>query len=678
MIAAVEPLLTTMGIVLANYDEQRDFLSNFEPFVTDRLCAWPSSQPVKSAEMSESLSKAFSFPPLPINTVDQLLERARKDGFLKRGTDRKSYPNVKELSALSMDLRGDVTDTLAHFAAAKDALIVYAEETFDLEWSSEDADRALEALVAEFGIEMAEARHKRALQENSASNTSDDLSVVHGFARYCLQNDAVTFSYLEEMVRGSMLTNVLYFKDLGQRWAPKIKNLVIYLDTPLALRLLGLSPEEWRLGAEEMMRMLEEMKVPVRVFDHTLAEIYGVLEGVRNNLERARQQALDLNSFRHLNREVIEYLIQQGWGPADVQEIMSDLEGRLNAVKISVESPPPVTRELSLAEGRFEEILLARGFTASQAMMDIKSITGIFRLRKGKPVKTLTNARAIFVTPNVGLVRASTAFFREQGHGGPVGPCTADKSLVTQMWMMLPSSNGNVPRKLLIAECYAALDPPPMVWRKYLEKIEARRNSGSVTEEQVKTLIFSSAAQEEFFDLTRNDPQLVNDETPQQVLKRYEAAIREPAEHETHLTKKELENYRRKSAQLEQQTESRADEIDLQKEKLDAQQTRIGELEEWQAAMKRRRAKRRMIARRASGLLLTCLIISVAVGLLVANVVSGSLGFAIVAFVSIFAAFVTFGWALEKPVRWSWGLIVELGAVLTLFFGIYALAQALS
>jgi hypothetical protein len=671
----MQSLLTTMGILLANYDERRDFLANFEPFVEDRLRNWPEGQPVGSKKLSEALTKAFSFPPIPLHTVTDLISRAKKAGYLKRGRDGKEYPYLKNLREVEGDVLGQRSETLAHFATVNDALRAYAAEKFALDWSEEETDRALEAFSTEFGIEMAEARQAGRLDRGRNLDRWEMLSVVHGFARDCLHRDAVNFGYLEEMVRGSMLTSVLYFKDLGS-WTPTLENLIVFLDTPIALRLLGLAPEELRLGAEELMEMLVERKVPVRVFEHTVSEMLGVLEGVRSNLERARQQQLDLASLTNLNREVIEHLMHEGWGPSAVQEVMGDIDARLAQVGIAIEPTPPYTRALSVDDGRFEQILLSKSFTKAQVSMDIKSITAVHRLRKGEAVRSLTRAGAIFITPNPGLARASNFFFREQGLQSTVGQCMVDVSLTTRLWLAKPSESEGAPRKMLIAECYAALNPPHAVWKKYLEKIAARRKAGEVTDEQVKTLVFSSAAQEGLFEVIRNDPDLINDQTPLEVIKRYEETIRGPIEIETRRVEEELQTKQTENEELRSQEDRSSQERQRQEAEFETQRRRLHELEEWQRDSDHRRARRLKTRRLVLGLVGAIVALGGGVVVVATDTISGSLGFAVVVFIAVFISLGFVGWGLRKPLKWSNLAIIWIGAFLAFFAVLYGLAQS--
>jgi hypothetical protein len=653
-----------MAILIAHYDERRDFLDNFEPFVLDRLDAWPVDQPVRPKELSAAMSDAFSLPPIPINTVTELRNRAKREGYLRRRYDNNYYPDKKKLTSVR-DVRAGRTEVLAHLEALNAALRRYVKERFDQDWSDEAAERALEAFATEFGIELASAQRDGDVAGSHAADRNGDLAVVHSFARHALRHDADCFSHLEEMVKGSMLTNVLYFNDLGS-WTPKIDNLVVFLDTPIALRLLGLAPEELTTGARQLMELLEAFEVPVRVFDHTLIEMVGVLEGVKANLERARRQELDVRTLVNLNREVIEYLIRIGWGPGDVQSVITNIEQKLRDAGVPVEPVPDYSnRSLSINEGALEERLLASKFTRSQVAMDVKSIAAIHRLRGGRPALSLGKARAVFVTSNRGLVRQSNRFFQAENSQSPVGHCMSDLSLTTQLWLVGPDKSKAVPRKVLIAESFAALNPPREVWKRYLEKVEAKRLAGEVTEEEVKTLVFSSLAQEGLLEVTHGDPRAVSDDTPSVVLERYKEATVETG------TRDLTERFERDRGTLEAENERLRADAETSRNRLDRQDVELREQRDELEAL-------RQGLRRAGGFALAALALAGGAALLVAEVVSGPLGIATVGFVAALVAAVGSGWGLGKPLTWSVDALIRLGAFLAIFFGLFGLAQGLA
>ena len=168
-------------------------------------------------------------------------------------------------------------------------------------WTEAEAETALEQFIEEFSVEMATAKRTRALPDPAAASFA--LTIVHGFARRALDHDQKSLDYLEEMVRASMLTNVLYFHDVGS-WSPTMPQLTVYLDTPVVIRMIGWAPEPLVAAAAEMLLLLKEFKVSTRVFQHTVVEIQGIIEGARMALRHAL-------AVKPANRSVL------GRGPVD-------------------------------------------------------------------------------------------------------------------------------------------------------------------------------------------------------------------------------------------------------------------------------------------------------------------------------------------------------------------------
>jgi hypothetical protein len=110
-------LLSTMAILLANYDVDRDYFSNFEPFVLDCLREWPERRPVKPMELRTEIAGRFSLPDIPINTVTMLRERAARGGYLRR-RGQEFYPLPSKLQSVA-EIAPERTETLAHFNALR-------------------------------------------------------------------------------------------------------------------------------------------------------------------------------------------------------------------------------------------------------------------------------------------------------------------------------------------------------------------------------------------------------------------------------------------------------------------------------------------------------------------------------------------------------------------------------
>lgn len=121
---------------------------------------------------------------------------------------------------------------------------------------------------------------------------------------------------------------------------------------------------------------------------------------------------------------------------------------------------------LGVDEPALEDLLQAEvGYQNQNARRhDLDALTAIWRLRHGQAQRRLETCRAIFVTTNAPLVRAARRFFAA-GYDGFTWPLAVlDHDLATVAWLKRPLQAPDLPRKQIIADCYAALRPEGRLW----------------------------------------------------------------------------------------------------------------------------------------------------------------------------------------------------------------------
>ena len=67
--------------------------------------------------------------------------------------------------------------------------------------------------------------------------------------------------------------------------------------------------------------------------------------------------------------------------------------------------------------------------------------------------------------------------------------------LTNLLWLRRPTAVPNLPRKRIIADCYAATWPTERLWRLYLEEIDKLRQRGGVISDEYYMLRDSIAAE---------------------------------------------------------------------------------------------------------------------------------------------------------------------------------------
>src|SRR5215218_4255531 len=155
--------------------------------------------------------------------------RAVEQDWIRRDSSRNFFTNSRSLSSIP-EVRSGAAKVLAHVDWLIEQFRVFANSSEQLDWSSTEASGALERFVEEFSFELALAKRNRGDWVATAPDEPLALTVASSFVRRAFSaGDAETMMYLEEMVQGSMLANVLYFHELGS-WSETLPELTVYLD----------------------------------------------------------------------------------------------------------------------------------------------------------------------------------------------------------------------------------------------------------------------------------------------------------------------------------------------------------------------------------------------------------------------------------------------------------------
>ncbi len=672
-------LLTTLAILLAHYDNAKDFLSNFEPFLVDLLKGWPAGEEARPKKLAKQLSEKYCLPDIPLNTVTELRDRARAKHFLVVDSASRCFPNPQTLADIA-GLNAGRTEFLDHFEELAEAIVSYAWSVHNRAWTNEEAEAALERFIEDFSIELAMAMREGGMDgDHPTLSRSEALAVVHGFARRALEQDErKILTYLEEVVQASMLANLIYLQNLGG-WRSDFGNLTVYLDTTVAFRVLGLTDEEVSEAAREMNGLLREFSVPVRVFDHTLVEMQGVLERVQRDLRENAKGRTNLDQLMLQRQEVLVHSLRQGLGPADVQEIVVGLRERLAEHGIAIAATPEPTAKLSLDRRRLDEILLQIGFKdEAQRMRDIQSLSAIQVLREGRPFAELGDARAIFVTSNDRLVKASKFWFLESGKESIVSQCTSETSFTTQLWLRKPQGAPDVARKFLIAESFAALNPTPELWERYLDRIAQRRDRREITEEQVKALVFSTEAKEGLVEVAHGDPERVDDEAIAEVLARSEGRAPDGFSQQLEDARRDIASLHEESAAISNELEAQENTVATQSDEIEhlremLQEVRVENLHRMQREDEA--AHRRSVLRRFGGSAIASALVFSTILLWKSSAVTGAVPKAGVGFGGLCGATMVAAWSHRKDCKWAIAMIAAVGAFTAVFFGLLSLAD---
>jgi hypothetical protein len=510
------PKLVSLAILKASWNDGRSYLDNFVPFVAE--CLRAEKGPVTASRLKVSMRERFGMR-IPEKALETVMTRAAGQGLVTRRRGE-YHPDFGKLASVTAPVHGDF---LRCHAAVVLGLRTFAQECYSRDVSQAEASSALEAYVAEYGIPIVVQGAAAERDFDPAIVASPDLAyIVHAYVEYVAAADPSGFGYLATVVEGSMLASVVYLPDVGgvQR---KFVSTTVYLDTPFVLRLLGYNGADLAAPALELIELLRDLGASVACFENTLNETRGVLLGAAKSLNSRRNYGAGniIRSFR-----------QQGLQRADVDLRAARLEKDLTRHGIRVLAAPPYTTTSDVDEVELERVLqeqvrYAHGRTLQH---DLDALTAIDRLRRGRYQPILENCRALFLTTNPKLVRSAKRYFGSDRDGFSWPPAISDTELTTLVWLKQPMKAPDLPRKQIMADCYAALHPDSVTWDRWLSEIARAEATGDYSDEDLDLIRFSPDAQRILMDATFGDSDAVTPETFAEVVEKVKAVIARPIE----------------------------------------------------------------------------------------------------------------------------------------------------
>jgi hypothetical protein len=512
-ISSQESALTSLAILKVNHDRDRDYISNFIPFVAQALRDAPQDE-VSLHEVQAAVLSAFSLN-IPQGALSTILHRACRNGYVEKsyGIYRR---DTEKLARLDMGaVRADVT---RQQAALLDGLAQFASAEYEVSWGAQEAEAALLGYLSTRATAVLTAA-----VDGRAIDTPPPVDhagiIVNSFVAKASESDPTAFDFLVTLVKGSMLADVLYLPGAFDGARRKFGGTEFFLDTAVVLRAIGFSTPELAKPAQELLELLQAQNVSLRIFEHTRDEIVGAMDHSGRALRPGSQISL---------APPAEFLRSHGWRASDVEDFIAKIPKKLSALGIEVVPKPDYVRHLGIDEKGLEETLhdALPGQREEAARKDVDSLAAIHRLRAGRTCQQLENCAAVFVTTNGAFVREGTQFFRDHVYGEQgVSPVIHVHDLTTIVWLKSPTAAPDLPRLQVIADSFAALNPPDELWRRYNDEIARLRQRGDVTTEEFHVLRYSIEARRALQATTFGDPNVFTEGSVPAILEKARGEI---------------------------------------------------------------------------------------------------------------------------------------------------------
>jgi hypothetical protein len=262
----------------------------------------------------------------------------------------------------------------------------------------------------------------------------------------------------------------------------------------------------------ELLALLKQYDASLCCFNITYEEIQGILDAIAASLHRAGPRSIFGPSM--------EYFVESGRTASDIELLVARLPQKLKDLTISIVQKPLYEEKFQIDERRFEETIEnAIHYVNPRARVhDVDCISAIARLRRGQESSYPEECKALFITSNVDLAQATNRFFRREASPGTVTPCMTDYALGNLLWLKNPTIAPDLPKKQLLAQAYAAMQPSEQLWKKYLNEVTRLQEGERISTEDYYLLRYSLAAKSILMDVTDGDEETFTEGTVPEVL----------------------------------------------------------------------------------------------------------------------------------------------------------------
>lgn len=499
-------IITSLAILKVNFDElQKDYIENFVPLVAEAIRVLDDDY-ITTPTVKDKLIQLFKID-LPQNVIKTLFRRLEKYNYITQ--EYRVYKrNLEELNKLNF--RDKQQKILAQHESLIKSMIVFVEEKFKMTWLEEEAESNLQLYLKEYNLILLKSFKEGIALEEPRPEFPKNFYIIGSFIKHLQDSYSSNFNYLESIIVGDMLANAMYLPNPSQA-IQKFKGTEIYLDTTFLIYALGYAGKVRQDPCSELLHLLSESKAILRCFRPTADEIIGILESCKRRIA-SRKNLYD-------SYGTIEHFLQNNTSPTDIHMYILELEKNLRKLNISVVETPPYKERYSINEKKLREMFSTISYNNEDAREhDIKAISAIIRLRHGDYTNQIENCRALFVSTNVTLGRIANRFFSEEYSKTAVAPVMLDHELTYRLWLKKPTNAPNLPRKRIIADCFASIQPTERLWSNYLNEIDKLKGNNKLSNDDYFLLRYSLEAKSAIMDMTYGSETVFTEGTIQEIL----------------------------------------------------------------------------------------------------------------------------------------------------------------
>jgi hypothetical protein len=472
--------LATLALLKARYDEGKDHLSLFEPFVND-AAAVLNAEAFPASEVRDTIQRIHGLT-LPVDTVQTVLGRLVRKGLLRREGGRYfKEGGFRPPVGLAADIQ-TIESQQRELAAALSNFARTAGQPF---LDEAEALSELLAFIAAYDVPLLLSNPQPlTLPADDAPPSRRSRMIARFIQQECLASPLLAEA-LSRLLEGYVLQNLLFLKDIVSV-DQQFLNVLLLLDAPIAFALLDLTGSSSALAAKEGLQLLKATGVNPQILDKTVDEMKRVLAVHEHHLGTAQGRLLLHQT------ELTRCFISNRWTPSDVRSLSASLELRLERLGVVVRPSPKRDRRFTLDEVALSRLLSRDGKESSEPRVvhDIDCVAAVLMARNGTTANAVERCRALFSTTSGLVVRNVQRWYREQGQRG-IPPIMHQVALTNIAWLKKPAAAGRLKLHELAALCGAMIRPSRRTWTAFLDNIRRLQDEGVLTTDEAVAIVAS-------------------------------------------------------------------------------------------------------------------------------------------------------------------------------------------
>ena len=565
--------LISLAILKINWENARvDYIDNFIPFLGYLLHkkGYDHLEPDDLKNLKNDFKDEYGLL-IPNYALLTICNRASKQRQKLLNRDSGIF-YVDKNEAAKYDNSSKQKEVEEKFEAIIKRIKDFAYEQFNMTVKEDEISEAIIQFLKHHDLDILFAAHDLTVLPKVNSNAKNKY-IISSYAIYAKEYEKENFDALADLAIGNALACAILYSDTT--YTGRLKNLNLYLDTPLILTMIGLSGTFKEDAFEELLNMLKADEANLKILETTRGEVDNILSNALAILEKGED---DINIEKA--PIAVKHCLDNGISASDLEMKIAGLDETLKNHGIGKSKVPDhmESKDFQIDEKILKQTIIdtytthTPDFVLTQSKdrtidRDVKVLSGIYRFRRGFKPRTIRESKDLFVTSNTSLAYASRLYEQKQDKDPKVIPsCLTDVFIGTVLWLQSPQKVIELNEKKFIADCYAAKQPSEALIRTYMAEVEKLKQNKRINLEEYYLLRSHQTAFKLLEEKTMGDPEAITGETIGDIIARIKANIKgqagmdlekEKMEHQR--TKGELDSQINKYNSLENKVAAKAE-----------------------------------------------------------------------------------------------------------------------